>query len=439
MPRRIFSISLCLCALFVVGACKTGASGSGPKISDSEVPVSYQYTVVGPEGAVVARAITSSSTCPKIEVDGVSIVMKPRIDSEVPCFTQVLVCEHVIAKGAGRASIEGQDLALLQERVERVVIIGDTGCRVIGARKQDCADSQAWPYSRIAAMAAKESPDLVVHLGDLHYREGANPNPNNCGKPSAGYNWPVWDADFFEPSGELLTRAPWVLTRGNHENCDRAWKGWFYLLDPYPWHAVACVDYSEPYGISLGDMDLLMMDTAVVPNGDREVDADALPVYDEMFARVGELVSEGRPAVLATHRPIWAVVPGGDKVYYSSHTLAEAVKQGGEGSLPEQILATFVGHVHALQFIDFDDARPSTALIGSSGTELSRSMPQNLAEVGAEVLEQLAVTADEVQHFEEFGYGLLSRSDDGWLLEYKTAPDEVLLSYTLPIPSAPSE
>src|SRR4029077_15152285 len=39
--------------------------------------------------------------------------------------------------------------------------------------------------------------------------------------------------DFFKPAEPLLLAAPWVMVRGNHENCfGKNGDGWFFLLQP---------------------------------------------------------------------------------------------------------------------------------------------------------------------------------------------------------------
>jgi hypothetical protein len=47
----------------------------------------------------------------------------------------------------------------------------------------------------------------------------------NCGATPVGDNWDAWNADFFTPAAQLLTAAPWVFSRGNHEDCGRSWRG----------------------------------------------------------------------------------------------------------------------------------------------------------------------------------------------------------------------
>ena len=124
---------------------------------------------------------------------------------------------------------------LLPNEIKQIVVIGDTGCRLKGTFTQDCNDPVKWPFAVVARLAAARRPDLVIHVGDYHYRETACPDtqPGCAGSPH-GDNWAVWQKDFFNPAAPLLAAAPWVLVRGNHELCSRGGHGWFRLLDPHP-------------------------------------------------------------------------------------------------------------------------------------------------------------------------------------------------------------
>ncbi len=75
----------------------------------------------------------------------------------------------------------------------------------------------------------------MIHVGDYVYRETPCPEGNTtCAGSPWGYGWDVWNADFFEPAAPLLANAPWLVVRGNHENCARAGEGWLRFLDPLP-------------------------------------------------------------------------------------------------------------------------------------------------------------------------------------------------------------
>ncbi|MDI9690789.1 metallophosphoesterase, partial [Burkholderia cenocepacia] len=89
-----------------------------------------------------------------------------------------------------------------------------------------------------------------------------------------GYGWVTWQADLIRPAAPLLAKGPWVVVRGNHEECARAGQGWFRFLDPRPYSAARSCDdpandnnanYSEPYAVSLGGgSQVIVFDTAKV-------------------------------------------------------------------------------------------------------------------------------------------------------------------------------
>ncbi len=162
-------------------------------------------------------------------------------------------------------AVNGQPLALPKPNPSIVTVFGDTGCRINSTQVQNCNDATKWPFKQVAADAAAEKPDLMIHVGDYLYREIPCPAGSEalCGSTPSGDNWATWNADFFTPAAKLLAAAPWAFARGNHENCARSWRGWFYYFDPRPWDGV-CQPFSPPYTIKLGAFQLVMLDTSEV-------------------------------------------------------------------------------------------------------------------------------------------------------------------------------
>ena len=145
----------------------------------------------------------------------------------------VTVCEAPLPAGARSAAVAGQALSPPVPSPRRILVIGDTGCRMEAPTDfQACNDPTAWPFAKVAARAAAWRPDLVIHVGDYHYRESACPEGNaGCAGNPVGNTWASWRADFFAPAAPLLRAAPWILIRGNHEVCSRAGEGWFTVHD----------------------------------------------------------------------------------------------------------------------------------------------------------------------------------------------------------------
>jgi RsmE family RNA methyltransferase len=209
----------------------------------------YRYVVLGPEGVPVARVITARAQCPALEVDGASIAMTVRMPagtipvrpsrSDLPPPESVRLPRHDLRGdhpgNRGTRECRWRLVAVAEAAPKRVVILGDTGCRIVSnfGIFQSCDDPIAWPFERVANAAAAAQPDLVIHVGDFHYREGpcdlAHPG---CYRSPWGYGYDAWRADFFQPARRLLAAAPWIVIRGNHESCNRAGQGWWRFLDP---------------------------------------------------------------------------------------------------------------------------------------------------------------------------------------------------------------
>ena len=188
-----------------------------------------------------------------------------------PAPFPVRSCEVAVPGDAVAAVLDGKALPLPRPNPQRIVVFGDTGCRLASRdATQDCNDINSWPFPRIAAMAAAARPDLVIHVGDYHYREEACPVDHaGCAGSPWGYGFDAWNADFFSPAAPLFAAAPWVLVRGNHEDCNRAGEGWFRFLDRLPMEP-ACRDFTGAFVARLGDFGIVVVDGAKAedPKGD---------------------------------------------------------------------------------------------------------------------------------------------------------------------------
>ena len=83
---------------------------------------------------------------------------------------------------------------------------------------------------------------------------------------------------------------------------------WFRFLDPRPFDP-RCVDYTEPYAIELGNLQLLMFDSSAA--NDTNVDPKQVALYVPQFAEVARLAR--RRAFFVTHRPMWVIGNSGDQ------------------------------------------------------------------------------------------------------------------------------
>jgi hypothetical protein len=211
-----------------------------------------------------------------------------------------------------------------------------------------------------------------------------------------------------------MKTAPWLFVRGNHELCSRAGPGWFYLLDsgssllggdrrqqfcpaqtPASWRPGAWpkppalpfeggpfpIVITPPVRLKLGELDIVSVDSS---NAGDSVLFD-VPAYIEQYGRVAELLSEGRPTWLATHRPIWGVVSktkgaeaGNEPYGFVNITQQAALAKVFPKGLPSNVTAVLAGHIHRFQAIGFGGRRPPQLVVGTAGVELSRVEPRPL-------------------------------------------------------------
>jgi predicted phosphodiesterase len=339
----------------------------------AQAPVAARWVEMMPGGGAEVRIATSAVTCPDISIDGATVHMATRAAPDANFA--VRLCTAPIPAGTKAAMFNGTPLPLPKAPPERILVIGDTGCRIKDKTVQACNDPKQWPFAPLAVVAAKLKPDLIIHVGDYLYRESPCPAGNTtCAGSPWGDNWPAWDADFFTPAAPLLAAAPFVIIRGNHEDCDRAGLGWLRLLGPLPFSAAApCNPHLPLYSISLGSMTLAIMDDASAP--DTDVDTASLPAYQKDLAAVPSVVP--KPVWLVTHRPIWGAVKifgigvGGNRTLIAA--LADTHPLDGADFM-------LSGHIHAFEALNYRDTAPPQIIAGNSGDDLDAA-PENVAKL----------------------------------------------------------
>jgi hypothetical protein len=348
----------------------------------AEARILSQWVQLGPDGTSSVRAIVDEA-CPAAVFDGSPAPMGVRSDpaqkiaNVKPADFPVRGCEVAVPPGTVAAMLDGKPLPLARPNPQRILIFGDTGCRLVPQIAQDCNDPVAWPFPKIAAAAATARPDLVIHVGDYHYREAPCPaDRGGCARSPWGYGFDAWYADFFEPAAPLLAAAPWVLVRGNHEDCDRAGEGWVRFIDRLPFDAT-CRDLTGIFVARLGDFGVVVVDgaNAVDPRGDASKMAGLL--RDQFQQVLGKVPAE---AWIASHRPLNAMrgaVGQANEVENRVQELAFG------GIMPAGIRMSVAGHIHFFQAVDFGGARPPQLVVGTGGDNLDRVPPVSM--VGADI------------------------------------------------------
>jgi hypothetical protein len=361
---------------------------------------------------VSLRAVVSGAECPLASVDGKPLAMSVRQASsaEFPVTT----CQATAPAGANSAVIAGQTLRLAPRKLQRIVVIGDTGCRLKGAQVQDCNDPRKWPFSTMTANAAAKHPDLVIHVGDYYYRETACPEarPGCSGSPH-GNRWESWQADFFDPAASLLAAAPWIFARGNHEQCGRGAEGWFRFLDAAS-KPQTCPATSAPFAVRLDGLQMDVIDSADVE--DKQLSSDRLAFYQSQIAAIPTAAAAKAPGAtwVVTHKPLWGyeLTRAGQSLLQQNPMLAaaaNAMDKPRAAQLP-QVDLLLGGHVHFFAALDFSEKgsslRPAQLVVGGSGTALDSSDVTTGEQEIAGLMANYTVDTD-------FGYLLLERQGKG--------------------------
>jgi hypothetical protein len=360
------------------------------------------------DGAAEVRVAVPGDVCPAIIIDGATQAMQRRsvTDQNFP----VGLCSAVLATGVKAASVLGVSVPVPVAAPQRILVVGDTGCRVEGRIVQACNDPEKWPFPQIARTAAALMPDLVIHVGDYLYRESPCPSGNaSCAGTPWGDNWQTWQADFFTPAAPLLAAAPWVIVRGNHEECERSGLGWLRLLGPLPFDpSTPCVTHITPYEVPLDSLSLVVMDDADAP--DTDVAAKLLPTYRQEFGALSAPAS--KPRWLLLHRPIWGAITGPFGVPIGGNQTLIASLRGAV--IPDAVTLMLSGHIHSFEAINYAGKIPPQIVEGDSGDNLDLT-PSDLK--GALFPGGSGVTVKDGISLPGFGFLLMIRSPSGWTLD----------------------
>ncbi len=371
-------------------------------ITSGHAEESYHWVQYVPDGLEM-RAITHDAACPTAKVDGSPVEMSVR--SNPGENYAILVCAAAVPKDAKSVSINDVPLSLPVADPKRILLIGDTGCRLKGKVTQACNDIAAWPFRIGSDIGAELKPDLVIHVGDFHYREGSCPiDTKGCAGTPFGDNWDVWRADFFSPAESLLNAAPWIFVRGNHEECDRGGKGWSRTLDPYTFaDASGCLGPGQPFTVDLGAEQIYVMDVATAD--DSKVNEKQAAFYKQQFEATSKLAD--KPIWMAFHRPIWSAIEvSNGAVEGDNKTLAVAAL----GSMSKNVQAILSGHQHTFSVLTYEADLPIQIVTGHGGDNLDVTAPRN--PIGMKINGQTVTGGIGVPGV--FGFSMLERGDTGW-------------------------
>jgi hypothetical protein len=362
------------------------------------------WSQYGERGGVEARVVTDEPACPDLIVDGKRLPMTERA-SPSGSFP-VRICTAAVPARTRHLMSGGLELPVPVRHPRHIVVFGDTGCRLKGAVVQACNDPAAWPFAAIAERAARERPDLMIHLGDYLYRETPCPSGNSgCAGSPWGDDWAAWNADFFVPAAPLLHATVWLMARGNHEECIRAGAG-FTLLLGHDAPPAGCNPHERPLLVDLDGVTLALLDDNAA------VDKENAPEVAQALSRDITQAIGSKADWLVTHHPFRGiskpepqaaprVMEGANATLLAALSGALAASSDADES---RLTLMISGHIHNFQIENFGGGATPQLVIGEGGDALDREVPLQLAG-----LETGGVTVASGLSLPGFGYVVFDR------------------------------
>jgi hypothetical protein len=248
---------------------------------------------------------------------------------------------------------------------------------------------------------------------------------------------------FFNRQPLFLAAAPWIMVRGNHENCKRAADGWFRLL----YHAhppLECPDVSPLFVVDFGGLGFVVMDSAAVagvddPSSADDDDSDDDDDDDEAGSgQADDLIEKIRreylaiagsvaaPAWLLTHSPFNAIRV--DKTT-GENKPDNTIEQQAVGDILSPDIAMIVsGHIHLFEALNFgrsDPPRRPQLVVGTGGDKRAKK-PETPIEVdGVPVTDALILR--------KFAYMAWDKDGSNWRGELFSKDGERIAHCTLAV------
>ena len=359
------------------------------------------------DGKPHARAL-APRTCPALTYDGGSTPMRQRAGT-APGFDDV-VCDAPLAPNARNIRVENVRLPSAPAAPRRIVVFGDTGCRMLDDEQQNCGDIADWPFPKIARTIAAAHPDLLVHVGDYYYRE------NNCPKsmPECRNRWGdtsiSWDADWFGPGKPVFASAPLIMLRGNHEDCQRGGPAWFRYLDgadTVTTCTAGAVDGTPPWAASFTGLRIVVNDSAADPS-DSKPDAARIAFYAASYGKAQALAAgTSGDTWFVTHRPP-----------FTNTNQTQALLQLNWKFAPFDVI--LAGHVHDFEAINLT-GYPPLIVNGESGDDLddAGSAAKYIGLQTNAGKPVYALTTPAPYATKQFGFAVYTKSPTGWRISLR--------------------
>lgn len=411
--------------------------------TDESVLAAYTLVVStdeSPSGLLTRAVLPVGIGCPQLKVgQGVEnrrITMMQRSNpaNTFSAFSNLTVCEAPMPRGVRTARVGDLSVpARIPSIIQRIGVLGDTGCRMKKTLDQACDSPSGWPLGQVASSLTEKKPEVVFFMGDFFYREficdpaqtltcGTSPAPldinfdhNSVSSPFPKYVFSDsdygWIADVFIPMKTLLSAAPLVVVRGNHESCQRGGNGYFKFFDPHQGNQHLCAPVpktdasgsqvvrdghpqwktpdpllTDAWSTSLRVGPARYLRVSVVDSAygyDHEVDSAIYPALRAQYQRASDLASaqvrvRGRVPEnwLLVHQPLFGLDCAPETISIAGQSLfgdqckwvSETQTAAAYGLLANYHLV-LSSHIHLAQAVQIP-GQPGQLVVGNGGTML---------------------------------------------------------------------
>ncbi|QKX01798.1 phosphoesterase [Wolbachia endosymbiont of Cruorifilaria tuberocauda] len=367
----------------------------------AQAQILYTWSQVIPENKLSVRAIIENDTCPTAHVDGEKVEMLSRSSINKGNYTET-VCELITKTSTKNISINNTKIPTLPEKIGKIAFIGDTGCRINAFLQQECNSTSSWPLKKNLDSIALHKPDLTIHVGDYHYRKKKCRNKKKCGNVY-GHNKEVWYADWFNPAKNILSQSSFLFVRGNHEDCNRAYEGWFRYLDPYPLSSRKCANCIPSWFLDAGPIRFFVFDSSSAK--DIFINQRTTDIFEKQFDKLIQ-ANSSKPTWFLTHKPLWKF-PKKEFLTLKSHGNLTQIKAFGD-KFPSNIATIVSGHIHIAQMLLMNNV-PDQIIVGNGGALLHAQDQKSIyRNVEFNYPNNKNYLAHEVRNFFGFGFAILN-------------------------------
>lgn len=365
----------------------------------------HSFVQLNSDGKYEFRVISKDEK-PKATCDGKQIDFNKRFSEDFTVWSaDVNSCKSV--------TFDSKTVTI-NKKIEKIAVVGDSGCRIKIDKNgkgqiQNCDNKNSWPAKKVADAIFLHKPDLVIHVGDYHYREKCK-NKEICKEfdiddDDIGYDYNIWEDDFFDPYENLLESTPFVFARGNHESCARAWQVYKAALSPYKYQECNANDTGttlsknateKPYKLNLNGDNFVIFDSS--GDDDEGFVEDDYAVYQKTFAQYANYKS-----VFVIHHPIFNL---------NSADNTSRKKAYIESSYRPYLILS--GDTHMLEHMQ---TKHSTQIIAGGGGSTLYGLPE------------IKTSFKNPKQFNIFGFTILNKTKTGFDGSFYSFQNEKLYDF----------